>query len=136
MSNLTDNLNSTLTSDWKKRIHEIKKVSRTNSFIKIIEYLCYACFITVAYITIPSFLGEFFFYHLVILVATAIFASFTLPILSTAKKKCSEQLEKFTSNLESSKQVCKCFEDCQCKDNIKEYLKQKGVKAPKEYNLK
>ena len=97
-----------------------------NILFQSIEYLIYALLTFLIYLTLPSFKGNFNEKSLIFLGIAMALIIFLLPIV----KKSQETYKKMTDDYRDSlsRQICNCSDKCDCKNELKEYLKTKKVK--------
>ncbi|MDO4535193.1 MAG: hypothetical protein Q4B63_05215 [Clostridium perfringens] len=114
-----------LTSKTIREVTSILKLKKLINIFKFIEYLLYTLSAILLVTTLPSFFNEFSIDNLLSLIILFLAIYFILPMVKTPQ----ENFITMTDNLRDSlnKYTCTCTKECSCKEDLKLYLKKKGI---------
>lgn len=126
MKDLSKEVYDKLTSKTIREVNSILKFKKLISIFKFIEYIIYILSGILLIITTPAFFNEFSINNLFNLLILFTILYFVLPIVKSPQKEFISMKDNLRDSL--GEYTCTCTKSCSCKDELKTYLKKKGVK--------
>lgn len=115
-----------LTSKTIREVQSILKLKKLISILKFIEYTIYTLSLILLIITIPAFFGEFSINNLFNLLILFLILYFLLPIVKLPQNNFISRKDTLRDSLDEY--ICICTKPCSCKEDLKFYLKKRGIK--------
>ncbi len=125
MKDLSKDIYDKLTSKTIREVTSILKLKKLMNIFKFIEYILYASSAILLGITIPSFFNEFSIDNLFTLIILFLGIYFILPMVKTPQENFITKTDNLRDSL--NKCPCTCTKECSCKEDLKLYLKKKGI---------
>lgn len=126
MKDLSKEVYDKLTSKTIREVNSILKFKKLISIFKFIEYVIYILSGILLIITAPAFFNEFSINNLFNLLILFTILYFVLPMMKSPQEEFISMKDSLRDSL--GQYTCTCTKPCSCKDELKTYLKKKGVK--------
>lgn len=126
MKGLSKDVYDKLTSKTIREVNSILKFKKLIFIFKFIEYVIYILSGILLIITLPAFFNEFSINNLFNLLILFAILYFVLPVVKSPQKEFTSKKDDLRDSL--GEYTCTCTKPCSCKNDLKAYLKKKGIK--------